>query len=439
MSDDASDNVDVDDDDGQTALKPSSEDSSWSPEMGDWSSSVSASAASEVEASVESETSFQGAERISIRNNGSSAAASTTAASISSNIKPGAIDDESHSTSVSNWSSSNTTTTTTTLNTSPTPAFKKGQNVFVSVGKADHVAIFDSFIRDETTNRPLLAKVKYSSTLKWDHVFIDQLKPMHLEKDGELITAPYSKRIRQETNRYQPLPGGGTASATESKSSIAASTRGSASTTNSSSSRMGSGRNRKLMHDEKDETLGSKRTRKETNRYQPEMGGRSTTSAEAKSDAGDARGAMSPSWKKFLKRSRQETNRYTPLTGGGASSTKSEVATPSATAAFAAATPNVHSNAEKSNKGKKGRGFERNGKKNHIKAKSLSDDKEKGDVDYDADEDADDDVADDAPVHGYYEVDEILDRRTRDVGSDINGVGMKYIVEYCEFFVVAFL
>jgi hypothetical protein len=131
------------------------------------------------------------------------------------------------------------------------------------------------------------------------------------------------------------------------------------------------------------------------------------------------------------------------MTGGGASSTKRKVATPSA--AFAAAAPNVQTTTDKSNEEKKGRGSERNGKKSRLKAKSLSGDNEKGDVvDDDVDfindnDEEDEDAIDDAPVHGYYQVDEILDRRMKKVGSDLNGVGMRYIVEYCELFVVAFL
>ncbi len=382
---------DVDDDhDGlnNITMKRSS-DSSWSLEGGEWSSSAPVSPASEADS--EGALLFQGGQMIDDGTSSSAvvAAATTTEATTSiaaigsSNVgKPGATDDEILGTSSSCWSSSNTTITRTTKTpdtpTAAIPSFRHGQHVFVAIGKADHVAKFDSFVHDEKTNLPLLAKVKYTSSLKWDIVQIDQLKPMHIEKDGELVTSAYSKRNRQETNRYKPSMGAAAPVSDTTTLSPASSIRA-----------------KRSGHEGKKRGGGvtlpraapySKRTRQETNRYQPLMG------------KGSRDGEVVPVVSKVNSR---EGRRLEPI-----------------------------AMQEMKNKEKKGQEADGNGK-NRQGAKRHKGNKEEEEGDSGGEINNDDEGVD-APTHGYYKVDEILDRRMKKVGTDVNGVGMRFIVEYRE-------
>jgi hypothetical protein len=484
----AADDDDVDVDDGHNNkdmnMKPSS-DSSWSPEMCSWSSSsASVSPAAEAENSADSWASLLRRERgildgtvavgtgsakaavAAATTTAASASAATTAIDSSIDSKPQATDIgiESRCTpSSSSWTSSNTATTnpnstsSSPTTTNPNNNFHRGQNVFVTIGKADHVAQFDSFIYDVETNRPILAKVRYSSSLKWDQVGIGQLKPMHVEnKDGELITPSYSKRIRYETNRYNPLPGGGT-SATESKPRVvgaekgsnaaAATTTSTTTTANDNSHAKLRGRGKRVSSselelsttNEDDEEVEvvvlptySKRTRHETNRYQPSIGkGKSCDTGAGKvaappPPAAAAAATVAVPRGRGLGLPRKESGRggrVREVSSGGRQMESTRV----------------------QRKTSKGRDVDRNGR--DLKGSKL----QRGNEEVEEKEeeistggggggefnngitDANNDF-DDGPEHGYYKVDEILDRRTKKVGSDINGVGMRFIVEYRECF-----
>jgi hypothetical protein len=401
---DACDDVDDDHDELNNITSKRSSDSSWSPEGGDWSSSAPVSPAWEADAL------FQGGQMIDDGTSSSAVVAAETTTDTTAGIaaigsssagKPGAIDDESLGNSSSYWSSSNAADTTTTRTTTPSetqtaakPGFQRGQHIFVAIGKADHVAKFDSFIHDEKTNRPLLAKVRYTSSLMWDHVEIDQLKPMHIEKDGELITSSYSKRMRQETNRYNPSMGGGNDAATESAAAPVSDATALSPATSSRARRSGHELSSKSTHGEKNGGLVSlptaspysKRTRRETNRYQPLMG------------KGSSDGDIVPVAPKVNSR---EGRRLEPIAMQGMK-----------------------------NKERKGQEADGNGKNcQGAKRHKGNKEEEEGDGGGKINNDDEGDVV---PTHGYYEVDEILDRRMKKVGSDINGVGMRFIVEYRE-------
>ena len=302
------------------------------------------------------------------------------------------------------------------------------------------------------TNRPILAKVRYSSSLKWDQVGIGQLKPMHVEnKDGELITSSYSKRIRYETNRYNPLPGGGTASATESKPRVVGAKKGSnaaaatTTTANDNSHAKLRGRGKRVSSSERELSTNneddeevevvvlptySKRTRHETNRYQPSIGkGKSCDTGAGKvaappPPAAAAAATVAVPRGRGLGLPRKESGRggrVREVSSGGRQMESTRV----------------------QRKTSKGRDVDRNGR--DLKGSKL----QRGNEEVEEKEeeistggggggefnngitDANNDI-DDEPEHGYYKVDEILDRRTKKVGSDINGVGMRFIVEYRE-------